>query len=46
MIKLSKMVKNDHKKLYESNMRYIRFTQPTWTVFSLPFFNLCLKKLT
>ena len=44
MIKLNKMVKND-KKLYESNMRYIRFTKPAWTVYRLPFFNLRLEKI-
>ena len=38
------MVKKD-KKRYESNMRYIRFTWPTWTVFGLSFFNLRLKRI-
>ena len=44
MITLNKMVKKD-KKLYESNMRYILFTQPAWRVFRLPFFHLCLKRI-
>ena len=39
MIKFNKMVKKD-KKLYESKMRCISFTRPTWTVFRLSFFNL------
>ena len=41
MIELNKMVKMDKS---ESNMRYIRFTQPTWTVFQYPF--CVLKELT
>ena len=41
MIKLNKMVKMDKK---EFNMKYIRFTQPTWTICQQPF--CVLKELT
>ena len=33
MVKLNKKVKKDLKKLYESDIRYIRFAQPKWKVF-------------
>ena len=41
MIKFNKMVKKD-RNLYESKMRCIRFTRPTWT-FSGYHFLICLK---